>query len=286
MIQAIVEIEGANGDVVHLTGPRAGEEGMYLGKDLEGILDPEVKTFWDETMDVPGATQTGHRYLPREVTIRVEVFHDDDGPDTWWTSRDTRYRKLFSYKKDALLKFTTEDGCRVLRVRLDGAHKVNTKTDPRGRSVNTITTHLKAGDPFWYGPDYTETKNLVGGSAEFTFENPTDTVVFPEWTIAPGASKITLPDGIPVDGVQRQVELPQLQPSDGTVCVFVDPRFKQLISSEGVPVLSRMGGRRLLNPLEEWTAPTQVVVTGTGLDTGEGLTLRLKRPYTMPWGMH
>lgn len=280
MIQAIVEIKGVNGDVVHLTGPRAGEEGMYLGQDLEGILDPDVKVFYDETMDVPGATYTGHRYLPREVTIRVEVFHDEDGPDTWWTSRDTRYRKLFSLKHEAELRFTTEDGLRILKVRQDGPHKVSTKTDPRGRSVNTITTHLKAADPFWYAPDYTE-EHEVDGSATFTMENPSDVIVFPEWVIPEGTSNLTLPDGVE----DRYVQLPETLVTDGNVLVRVDPRYKQIVSDKDTNVLGRMGGRRLLYPLEEWTAPTEVTVTGN-LTPGKRLQLRLKRPYTLPWGMN
>jgi len=287
-VQTIVELKGVNGDVIHQAGPRAGQEGMYLAEDgMDGIMDPPIKVFWDDQMDTPGEVYTGYRYEAREVTLKVHVL-SDDGVNNWWETRDTRYRKLFSPDKQAELRIITGDGLRILYIRLVDNHKVNTRTDPRGRTLNTITTSVKAGDPFWHGKDNVHVEVLEAGDSTFNvvMENATDQMAWPVWVI-PESSRTTLPDyDFTEDPPKpRAIRMPQLL--EGESCVVqVDPRYKQVEAENGAPVLARMNGKRLLNHLPPWTPPTQVPVTVEGATAGQEVMLRIPRLYTTPWGLN
>lgn len=285
-MKTVVELEGVNGDIVHLAGPRAGEEGMFMAPGFKGYLDPPFKVFWDEQMDTHGEIYTGSRYESRELTLVVYVL-GDEGAGNWWETRDKRYRRLFRPDREAKLHISTTDGMRTLRIRPVANHKISTKTDPRGQSLNEVTTHVKAGDPFWYAPDYVDVQTPGAGdhSLTFTVENRTDQVVWPVWVV-PEKSTTTLPDykfenGQVVD--DRHVVLPELFEGESTV-VQTNPGKRPLTSANGAPVLARWNGRRMLNHLPPYLPPTDVTVSIKGSQVDSEIMLRIPKPYTMPWG--
>src|SRR5699024_373994 len=108
-------------------------------------------------------------------------------------------------------------------------HKVSTKTDPRGRSINTVTTSLKAGNPFWKAGDHVQVWEPGAGDSttNFVVDNPSDLPVWLTWVV-PELSQTTLPDYEFADDevIPRTVELPALLAGERSV-VRVDRQYKQ-----------------------------------------------------------
>lgn len=210
----VVEIFGANGDHVIIAGPDAGEDGFWLAPSgFEGLYDPPVKVVYEEPGNWPGSRFLSHRILRRDVVIGVFIL-EEEGES--WAYRDSRWRKLWSYEKDTLIRVThPESKPRTLKVRLGENIKIDLTTDPNLGEINLATMSLIAGDPFWYEDDavfsattQTDTtfdpnplpwpwpqEALPTEDLTITVKNanPTDQKVFPKWT-APGS---TLPPAEP-----------------------------------------------------------------------------------------
>ena len=144
----VVELKDVNGEWWNLT---TGDRGVYLGTGVKGIYDPPVKVVYEEPGNYPGARYLTHRVLRRDLVFGVEIL-DDDGDS--WLSRDSEWRKAWSFHQDCELHITTpESGRRYLKLRLGEAIEVDTETDPRGNSINRAAMVTIAGDPFWYQDD-------------------------------------------------------------------------------------------------------------------------------------
>lgn len=205
----LVELQGVNGEWFDLTN---GDKGIFLATGVEGIFDPPVKVVYEEPGNFPGARYLNDRILRRDIVFGVEILNDaKTGPDSW-LSRDSEWRKAWSFKKDCVLYITTPDsGTRYLRLRLGESPSVDTVTDPRGNSINLTKMVCIAGDPFWYQDDVvyeavtqTDTRFdptpwpdvLPTETIEITVDpsdgkgglNPTDQPVFMKWTL-PGSTE-------------------------------------------------------------------------------------------------
>ena len=152
-MDAIVELEGVNGETFTLAGPNAGDQGIWLLTDVKGLFDPPVKVVYEQPGGYPGARYLSHRILRRDITFAVTILHDK-GILNSWVSRDSEWRKAWAYDRDCILRVTTEEsGTRYLKVRLGEAPDVSLYTDPHGNTLNDVAMVVIAGDPFWYGED-------------------------------------------------------------------------------------------------------------------------------------
>ncbi|AJD82446.1 minor tail protein [Mycobacterium phage Sheen] len=224
----VVELEDVNGEWWNLT---TGDRGVYLGTGVKGIYDPPVKVVYEEPGNYPGSRYLSHRVLRRDLVFGVEIL-DDDGDS--WLSRDSEWRKAWSFDRDCKLYITTpESGTRYLKLRLGESIEVDTETDPRGNSINRAAMVCIAGDPFWYEDDvlYTAITQLDtrfdpnAYSWPWPYDslpketlyievdpkdgkgglNPTDQAIFPKWQLPGSTEKPAEPyiPGIPWLGAPR-----------------------------------------------------------------------------------
>ncbi len=216
----IVELEGVNGEFFNLT---TGDQGVYLATDVEGCFyDPPVKVTYEEPGNYPGARYLNHRVLKRDAIFGVQILNDNNSGPRSWLSRDSEWRKAWSFDRPCKLYITTPDsGTRYLKLHLFESPKVDMKTDPRGNSINLTVMSCIAYDPFWYEEDKvfsvkTKTDTRFNPSLMLTKEagdllwrilpketltinvdrfngglNPTDQYIAPKWVV-PGAV-----DGVP-----------------------------------------------------------------------------------------
>ncbi len=205
----VVVLEGVDGEKYTLAGPNAGDKGVYLSTGVTGLYDPPVKVVWEQPGNYPGSRYLNHRVLQRDLVFGVEILHEDTAS---WLSRDSAWRKAWSFEADCTLSVTTkESGTRKLKLRLGESPEVDTFTDPRMRTINLIKMITVAGDPFWYADDEiytavtkTDTSfdpNTLGlpwpwPQTELPVEtltidvptvNPTDQIIWPRWSV-PGST--------------------------------------------------------------------------------------------------
>lgn len=154
----IVELEGVNGEWFNLT---TGDRGIYLDTDPKGFYDPPVKVVYEEPGNFPGARYLNDRILRRDIVFGVVILNDYVGENSW-ISRDSEWRKAWSFKEDCKLHITTPwSGHRYLHLRLGESPEVGMFVAPTGRELNTAIMTCIAGDPFWYQDDevyHAETK--------------------------------------------------------------------------------------------------------------------------------
>lgn len=141
--------------------------------------------------------------------------------------------------------------------------------------------------------------------------NPTDQYIFPVWTV-PGSTEpipgfdmellndpyadipwedapftqITLPDYSFEDEefADRRLQLPALVMGENCV-VDSDPRVEQISSEINTPVWARMNLVRFRNSIPPYTRDKEFAITVSGCPPGQMITLRLKRPWSRPWGL-
>ncbi|OHT67764.1 hypothetical protein [Mycobacteroides chelonae] len=215
-MDTIVELEGVNGEWFTLAGPNAGDRGIHLGTGVKGLYDPPVKVVREEPGNYPGSRYLNHRILQRDIVFGVEILNDFQGENSW-LSRDSEWRKAWSYEEDCKLHITTEEsGRRTLYIRLAEQPDISLFTDPKKGVINRATMTCVAGDPFWYGKDeiyeartekdtrfdpntlpwpwpvaalpYEDLQIVVDPSDGKGGLNPTDQPIFPKW-IAPGSTE-------------------------------------------------------------------------------------------------
>lgn len=212
-MKTIVEVEGVNGEWFTIAGPRAGEEGVWLGTGVDGLFDPPVKTVYETPGNYPGARYLNHRVLRRDIVFGVEILNDRGG--NTWGSRESEWRKAWDYDGEATIYVTTEQsGRRWIKARLTEQPEVDMHTDPNGKTLNRTIMVVTCADPFWREDDVLYTAKTKTDTRfdptfwtppwpweelpkeEMFFDvkpsdgnggvNPTDQIIFPKW-ILPGA---------------------------------------------------------------------------------------------------
>lgn len=206
----VVELVGVNGETVNLT---TGVEGFYLATDPQGCFyDPPVKVAFEEPGNYPGAKYLSHRILKRDITFGVHVMADSLYGSDSFVGRDSAWRRLWAFDKDAYLQVTTPDsGTRVLKIRLFESPKVEMYTDPRGSRASLILMSCISYDPFWWEDDQVfsvktrqdttfdpnKFRNKLPSAWDYQPKeeiyltvgdcNPTDQYIAPKWTV-PGST--------------------------------------------------------------------------------------------------
>jgi hypothetical protein len=150
-MDTVVELKDVHGEWWNLT---EGDRGVWLGTDPKGLYDPPVKTVYEDPGNYPGSRFLNARILRRDITFGVEILHDAEVGENSWISRDSEWRKAWSFDKDCELHITTpESGTRRLKIRLGESIEVGMFTDPRGNTLNGALMTCVAGDPFWWEDD-------------------------------------------------------------------------------------------------------------------------------------
>lgn len=283
-METVIEVTGVNGETAMLAGPRAGDKGVHMAPGLAGFMDPEVKVQSETPANLPGGRYVSHRTQIRRISFVVEIENDGSGSGSW-SYRDSEWRKMWAYDRPSYITVTTRDGTRTLEAYLEYI-EVDTEIDPQIQPINRVIMTVAAYDPFWWGDEEVHELTLGSGTGTITVKdaNPTDQDVWPVWVVdAPGTW--TLPDYSFTDpGLRgRRVQLPNLGAGEHTT-VNTLPSERQLTSDNGTQVWARMNGRRFRHPIPPYTGQIDFEVSRTGSGTGKA-QLRLKRPFSRPWGM-
>lgn len=281
MQEAIVKVIGVNGDTVTIAGADSGAEGIHLATDVEGMIDPEIDVVTKSPGSRDGTRYVSHRILERTLIFNVTVLNDENDA---WRSRDTRWRKLWSYNRYATIEVSLPGGTpRSLKVRLTEI-EVDTEYDPHTNGATDVTMTVVADDPFWYETAFTVSKTFTGSNTFVVSEaNPTSNIVFPEWVLE-GGTTWTIPDiDNSVDPAKVvYVTLPAFAAGENVV-VNTDPGARQLASSTNTPVWGRMNGVRFNSGIQGYTDSLSFTVFHNA-SSSKTAQLRLKRPYSRPWG--
>lgn len=286
-METIIEIVGVNGETATIAGDRAGDRGVYALPDIGGLVDPEVSVVSETPANYPGGRYVSHRIQIRRVMFAVDILDDGSGSDSW-RFRDSEWRKMWAYDKPTEIRLTTRDGTRSLFAHLESI-TVDTEIDPNIQPIVRCVMTAVAYDPFWWADDEVFEAEVASGTTvtiPVRDANPTDQDVFPIWVVEPTGTW-TLPDySFDVDvpeHADRTIELPNLVAGEYVV-VNSNPGERQLTSSSGSPVWQRMNGKRFRYPIAPYTRDVdfKVSYTGTGTKT---VQLRLRRPYSRPWGL-
>lgn len=230
----IVELEGVNGEWATLAGPDAGDQGIWLAPGVTGIYDAPIKVVYEEPGTYPGARFLSGRILRRDIVFAVEILNDAHySGESSWLSRDSFWRKMWSFSQDCKLYVTTkESGTRYLKLRLGQAPEIDVTTDPKLNQANMAKMTCISGDPFWYEDDVVysavtkkdtrftpsnllqslETFSLPNETLQITVDpsdgkgglNPTDQEIWLKWTVP--ASQQPAPTGI-VAGIEQVLDI-------------------------------------------------------------------------------
>ena len=290
--RARIEIFGVNGEHFVISGPGAGEQGVFLKPKLKGFIDAPVKSLW-----LPGAygqTFVDFRWQRREIVFTVHIFADDGDAETWSTI-DSSWRFAWDYVKETTIRFTTSDGYRDLKVRLLEEPQAYESDqwegkDPHLYGESTMVMTVAAELPFFVGPsDFYEWEGVTAsGRTSFTLNVDCDVPVWPKWTLT-DQPRYRLPDfswgneeygkGIADSG--RTVVLPFLPKGAGCVADS-DPRKQTLLAANRINLQGLWKGQDLLYPIAGGTY-TDIPVAVTDAVSGWSLRLEVPKWYTRPW---
>lgn len=287
MSDTVVELLDVNGEWWNLTD---GDRGVYLGTDPKGLYDPPVKVVYEEPGNYPGSRYLSHRILRRDITFGVEILNDSHLGGEKWISRDSEWRKAWSFDRDCLLHITTpESGARYLKIRLLESPEVSLYTDPNAATWNRVGMTCVAGDPFWYETEdvtyeaFTKTDTSFDPNplpwpwpqhalpTETLFIevdpsdgkgglNPTDQPIFPKW-IVPGSTEEPALPYIPW--------LPWLGAPDSAATIWTLPDYSfedDALANRRLRLPGLLGGLR---------TPSVQFVQITGSPTGGSYTLTI-----------
>lgn len=299
MAVTLIELEGVNGDWFTISGDGAGDRGVYLGTDVEGIYDAPVKTIWNETARQTGASYGGKRNLRRDVIFGVII--DDDNGETF-EENDSRWRKAWSYTRDCKLWIETENSRRHLKLRMSEQPMFKPEFDPHQSQVDRVVMTCVAGDPWWYEDDavaewVSPTDTTGGSTAAGTLppvSNPTDNDIWLRWRLQ-GNARWTIPDYSwgnndfkrSLTDATKLILTPTLLPADGHGRVETNPesRRERMSTTANTQWQARWGGVDCLYPLPPYTPPTTLPVRVTGAAAGVGIQCMQPRPWSRPWGL-
>lgn len=306
---ALVELFGVDGSHYVLSGPGAGDQGLYLGTDPQGLYDSPVETTYKSgAFEIGGKlTKVTRRYRNLMLSIGAYAF----GPEEW-AEADSNIRKAFEYELDpwdpnampTILRVTTDrSGPRELRVFMSESPVMEMSTDPFDYEHSELPVALVAPEPDWQSPAEVESVTFTGTSGEqfITLSNPTPLPMMHTWIIA-GQGTVGLPDfswtgpkyarvpGVDQatgkDHSSRMLTLQVLPEDAGGVTAEVD-RMKIPFRNKANSMrpTAAMRGNRLLYKVPPYTPPTQVPVYVTAAQPGLTVTCIQPRLWPRPWGL-
>ncbi|QIS21254.1 phage tail protein [Nocardia terpenica] len=296
IIAGTVKARGPRTEWFTLHGENAGNRGVYLGQNPEGIFDEPTESIWNSHAYQIGASWGGIRVHKRDVILGAEIIGTDNAP---WQDNDSEWRKAWSYEKDSRLWVTTPHSRRYLELRLSETPKFTPDISPFTSQYGKLVMTCVAGNPRWYEQDYTYELIVRDGEVAYVpVWNPTDTRVWLKWVLQnrPGAI-YSLPDfsfgsnrfGAAALHERRMVPLPKLVAADGIVRVDTDEDAEQVTADGGTQIWMRMFGCSFLYPIPPYTGtekdPVQLPVAVKGADGECEIQARLQRSWSRPWGL-
>ncbi|WP_280404963.1 phage tail protein [Nocardia brasiliensis] len=290
MARTLVEVEGCNGSWFTISGVGLGEQGVWLGTDVEGIYDAPVRTIYASHASQIGSTYYAKRNLQRDIVFGVAIGNTESRS---WQENDSEWRKAWSYSEDTKLWITTEDSRRFLKLRISEQPQFTPEHDPNMTKVEKVVMTCVAADPWWYEEPVTDSFVATGASSSgvVTVSNPTDQEIWLEWVLQ-GPGRWVIPDYSWGDNrfrraeedKYRKISTPRANPNQ-VFWINTDPFADQLRDLNGSQVWSLMNGVTFLYPIPPWTPDTDIPVSVTEAAAGVGLQVRCPRNWSRPWGL-
>lgn len=297
----IVELEGVNGQKFTLSGPGAGDEGVKLATDIQGLYEAQVKTLYVSHANEEGSTYSGKRILQRDITFGVHV---TGGADSW-EEVDSAWRLAWDYGlRTARLWVETETSRRYIDVALARDPEV---IDPfKGHAIGytKVVMHVVASNPWWYDKvatySWESTVDTSSGSTQsdvihVPHLNPTPTPIWLQWVVqASTGARWTIPDysfgddryGRAVADASRRIAMPALLAGEHLLITTDEAaKHEQVVSSIDTQIYLRMNGVRFQYPVPAGTKAVDLNVSISKAPAGVGIQVRALRPFSRPWGL-
>jgi len=297
---AKIEIIGADGSRWVVSGPGMGEQGVELDVKPEGLInEAPIKQIWQQSAFQEGATYMGTSIEPIDLVLGFHVWDyiDDNGKTHTWEEVERKFFRAFHERKKAQIAYTANNGkTRTLDVIKMESITTESDHDPRLNEYSKVVVALRAPFPYWRGETQRQDVKIEPGEAiaKFTLDNPTDTYMWPKWTMtAPGMWIIpdydleeipdvkvanrsiidlvselikvdddNLPNFVKVLALlnkkhERAVRTPILFPGqDLTIDTY--PRNETYVAANGSNIAGRMQGVDFLHPVPPGVGPVEV----------------------------
>lgn len=297
----IVELEGVNGQMFTLSGPGAGDQGVTLKTDVNGLMDSPVKTIYNSHAFEKGSTYGGKRELQRDIQFGVSVL----GAAGSWEDLDSAWRLAFDYGRTARLWVEHENSRRYIDIALAREPEVKDPFKGHALGYTRIVMHCVAADPYWYdkvetpppwvSPTDTTNGSTANGTIVVPYANPTPDPIWAQWVVqAATNARWTIPDYSfgdnrlrrAVADADRRIVMPKLLAGEH-LYINTDEAAKheQVRSNIDTQIYLRMNGTFFTYPIPPGQKRTEFNVSVTGAPAGVGIQLRLIRPYSRPWGL-
>jgi len=316
-VHVTVELYGCDGSHFCLSGPDAGEQGVVLGTNPQGLYDAPVKVAMKRGAFEIGGKPTKVDRPYREVMLGLGAYHDD--PDMW-AEIDSALRMALDYELDpwdpgakpARLAITTQRSkTRWLDVLLLESPIMAMDTDPWDYGHSLLPVTLVAPQPMWYQDDWLgdeehpagwELEGASSGSGEVWVCNPTDRPMA-HTVIVTGDGRAHIPDlswtgpkGARVPGIdfrskqdhsERMLVTTPIGAVNGHgLRAHVDRLRIPFEDFTDTNVTGLMGGNRLLHVIPPYTPWTALPVAASNVTSPKfGILFRQPWLWSRPWGL-
>lgn len=257
---------GINGEIFHLTGDRADEQGVIACETTDGFWHAKKSVLVTSTSYSRGGRAGRTVWESREFDLVVRSrFGKDDNPsleESWWAAWSTD-------ETGVLTVFGSESGARRLTVQLRGEPKYETTREPGKGTYRQDTLPLIATDPFYRGAEIVHEEEFAPGETKsFLVVYDGDVPAWPVFTATAGSWK--LPDG---------EEVVELENMSHDFTVFTDPERETLIDETGLPLYHKLAWQAFRTPVSRGVHEISVT-------SADGGTLRMSIPqlFERPWG--
>ena len=235
--QTMIIYISPDGDVTHLNGPLAGQEGVSMGPTVQGDRHLPVHQIVTESAWQMGGTVERQVYDSRKINFRVTVGGEGFNNYTYRITEDRWWNGMPIDRPGFWGCFTRYSGWRFTAVYLDRDCQSPQKLDPVAYNNNMASYDLTfvAPLPYYSKPavhkSWTPISTAKDSDGFYTgyllVANRGDMEANVQYLVSNGAGRVQVQD----NNSQRLVELPELFTTDGTVLVNTDPVQRTIVSS-------------------------------------------------------
>lgn len=288
-----VTVTGCDGSLWHVSGDKAGSEGVLLCKEFSGVYDAPVTTIRQTTARGIGAQYLDHKFEPRTLVLKFDV---KGGNRDRWVEIDSAFRQAWDYSRSTRITFNDRVAgtTRYLDVMLSEAPSDDIDQNTFLIGFSTVGITCIADNPMWLEEDIAESFIFDGlhYKHEMTVENPSDQPMFLYWVVKSPLSVI-LPDwdveairnskGFELDSVldYRFVVLPHAGPGMNFI-VDTQPDARQIIAPGFPSFWAQMRGQYFEHVIPPYTPPTKLPVYVNPLPWLQTLFKTLDLPMNAP----
>ena len=285
-MEAVVEIQKLDDDFnpvghrLQIAGPMAGEDGVWLATDVEGLLDPVSEAVSKPLGNRPGSRLVSTRVVERSLVFKVTIA----GSGIEWATRDAAWKSLWDYNSYTGIFVTTEySGCRFLKARLSEI-EVDTEYDPHVNGATDVIMTVVADDPFWYSynsmDEYRLRASGSGPSVSLDFDLNSLTYSGQRGNTYP-VLRFEGVYGIPTveltsEGYSQSLKLPGVNKADFTLTT--DPMARQI---QPDTVWRLANGVRYTTSIPTQFKTLSIRVTGAVINNVEAV---IDPPFYRAWG--